>query len=316
MTNSKFASIEKNNVIGKKKGYDYSFLDVHGLVKENTELNDKIIVIGKINSSLTTKDVWTDDSVKPKKGQLGYVDKSFITLGEEGFNVAKVRVREERLPAIGDKMACALPTQQVLTNEGWVEIKDIDITKHKLATLDINGNMCYEYPVNKFEYHHNGKMYYVKNKQVEVVCTLNHKLYVKRRENVKDSKEYEFLEAEKVIGKMVRFQKSMKNVYPDVEYMVFGEKQYKMDDWLQLLGMFIADGSTNSGAVYISALKTRKIEFNTSMLTKLGLTYKYDNVNDKFIILKGQYPEIYQVLDKLSVGALNKYLPEYVWTLS
>ena len=35
----------------------------------------------------------------------GFVDKSFITLGEEGFNVAKVRVREERLPAIGDKMA-------------------------------------------------------------------------------------------------------------------------------------------------------------------------------------------------------------------
>ena len=96
MTNSKFASIEKNNVTGKKKGYDYSFLDDHGLVKENTELNEKTILIGKINSSLTTKDVWTDDSVKPKKGQLGYVDKSFITLGEEGFNVAKVRVREER----------------------------------------------------------------------------------------------------------------------------------------------------------------------------------------------------------------------------
>ena len=105
MTNSKFANIEKNNVIGKKKGYDYSFLDEHGLVRENTELNDKTILIGKINSSLITKDVWTDDSVKPKKGQLGYVDKSFITLGEEGFNVAKVRVREERLPAIGDKMA-------------------------------------------------------------------------------------------------------------------------------------------------------------------------------------------------------------------
>ena len=105
MTNSRFANIEKNNVIGKKQGYDYSFLDEHGLVKENTELNDKIIVIGKINSSLLNKDVWTDDSVKTKKGQLGFVDKSFITLGEEGFNVAKVRVREERLPAIGDKMA-------------------------------------------------------------------------------------------------------------------------------------------------------------------------------------------------------------------
>ena len=105
MNNSKFANIEKNNVIGKKKGYDYSFLDVHGLIKENTELNDKMILIGKINSNLANKDVWIDDSVKPKKGQLGYVDKSFITLGEEGFNVAKVRLREERIPAIGDKMA-------------------------------------------------------------------------------------------------------------------------------------------------------------------------------------------------------------------
>ena len=104
-TSSKFANIERNNVIGKKQGYDYSFLDEHGLVRENTELNDKIILIGKINSSLLNKDVWSDDSVKTKKGQLGYVDKSFITLGEEGFNVAKVRVREERLPAIGDKFA-------------------------------------------------------------------------------------------------------------------------------------------------------------------------------------------------------------------
>ena len=105
MNNSKFANIEKNNVIGKKKGYDYSFLDDYGLIKENTELNDKMILIGKINSNLSDKDTLIDDSVKPKKGQLGYVDKSFITLGEEGFNVAKVRLREERIPAIGDKMA-------------------------------------------------------------------------------------------------------------------------------------------------------------------------------------------------------------------
>jgi DNA-directed RNA polymerase II subunit RPB2 len=104
-TSSKFANIQKNNVVKLKQGFDYSYLDDHGLVKENTELNDKVIVIGKINSNLQNKDVWIDDSVKTKKGQLGFVDKSFITLGEEGFNIAKVRIREERIPAIGDKMA-------------------------------------------------------------------------------------------------------------------------------------------------------------------------------------------------------------------
>jgi hypothetical protein len=103
--NSRFANIEKNNVIGIKPGYDYSLLDNDGLVKENTPLDDKIILIGKITSNLENKDAWIDDSVKSKKGQLGFVDKSFITKGEEGFNIAKVRIREERVPAIGDKMA-------------------------------------------------------------------------------------------------------------------------------------------------------------------------------------------------------------------
>jgi DNA-directed RNA polymerase II subunit RPB2 len=105
MINSKFANIEKNNVVKIKPGYDYSLLDDYGMIRENTHLNDKIMLIGKIISDLENKDRFVDDSVKPKKGQLGFVDKSFITQGEEGFNIAKVRIREERIPAIGDKMA-------------------------------------------------------------------------------------------------------------------------------------------------------------------------------------------------------------------
>ena len=103
--NSKFANIEKNNVVKIKPGYDYSLLDDYGMIRENTPLNDKIVLIGKITSDLENRDRFIDDSVKPKKGQLGFVDKSFITQGEEGFNIAKVRIREERIPAIGDKMA-------------------------------------------------------------------------------------------------------------------------------------------------------------------------------------------------------------------
>jgi len=103
-SHSKFANIQKNTVSRLKQGYDYSMLDDFGLVKENTEITDKTIVIGKINANLEKDGEWIDDSVKTKKGQLGFVDKSFITDGEEGFNIAKVRIREERIPAIGDKM--------------------------------------------------------------------------------------------------------------------------------------------------------------------------------------------------------------------
>ena len=103
--NSYFSNVESKNVSGIKPGYDYSHLDKFGLIKENTPLDDKMVLIGKVTSDSADSENASDASVFPKKGQLGFVDKSFITEGEEGFRLAKIRVREERLPAIGDKMA-------------------------------------------------------------------------------------------------------------------------------------------------------------------------------------------------------------------
>jgi len=126
MVNSYFTEIANKNVVGIKPGYDYSYLDKSGLVKENTPINDKIVLIGKViagngvtsmqnqsqkynygdgDDEVQIQSQYQDSSVTTKKGQLGFVDKSFITEGEEGFRLAKIRIREERIPAIGDKMA-------------------------------------------------------------------------------------------------------------------------------------------------------------------------------------------------------------------
>ena len=88
-----------------KPKYDYNNLNEYGIIREGTEMNDKTVVIGKVVSSSDILENPIDASVFPKKGQLGIVDKAFVTEGEEGTRVAKVRVREERIPAIGDKMA-------------------------------------------------------------------------------------------------------------------------------------------------------------------------------------------------------------------
>jgi DNA-directed RNA polymerase II subunit RPB2 len=104
--NTSFANIEsKPNVKGIKEGFDYSKLDKYGIVKENTVIDDRVVLIGEVTSSVDQKGTYIDNSNTTKKGQLGFVDKSFISEGEEGFRIAKVRIREERLPAIGDKMA-------------------------------------------------------------------------------------------------------------------------------------------------------------------------------------------------------------------
>jgi DNA-directed RNA polymerase II subunit RPB2 len=95
---------ELTNVVGTKPGYDYSKLDKHGIVLENTEINDKTVLIG-MSSYVSNNEKRVDMSKTTKKGQLGLVDKVFITDNEEGQRIAKVRIREERIPAIGDKMA-------------------------------------------------------------------------------------------------------------------------------------------------------------------------------------------------------------------
>jgi DNA-directed RNA polymerase II subunit RPB2 len=106
-SNSLFTNVSQKHGDGFRLNpkYDYGQLDDFGLIRENTKLDDKMAVIGKITYSSQDSENVTDASVFPKKGQLGYVDKTFMTEGEEGFRIAKVRVREERVPAIGDKMA-------------------------------------------------------------------------------------------------------------------------------------------------------------------------------------------------------------------
>jgi DNA-directed RNA polymerase II subunit RPB2 len=106
VVDKRFTNIERTeNVVGLKPGCDYSKLDAHGLVREGVEVNDKMVLIGLTTNSVENKAVRRDESKMPKKGQLGIVDKTYMTEGEEGERIAKVRVREERIPNLGDKMA-------------------------------------------------------------------------------------------------------------------------------------------------------------------------------------------------------------------
>ncbi len=102
---SHFCNIESrmSNMVGLKPGYNYSYLDEQGLIKENEVIDDKKVVIGKCTLSLQEPNTFLDSSIFPKKGQLGIVDKTYMTEGEEGNRIAKVRIREERKPSIGDK---------------------------------------------------------------------------------------------------------------------------------------------------------------------------------------------------------------------
>ena len=101
---SQFMNTDDPDVLGRKAGYDYAGLDPMGFLPVDTIITEKQIVIGKAASSANTPGEYRDQSVGTKKGAKGTVDRVYVSEGEDGFRVAKMRVREWRTPAQGDKM--------------------------------------------------------------------------------------------------------------------------------------------------------------------------------------------------------------------
>jgi DNA-directed RNA polymerase II subunit RPB2 len=307
---------------------NYEKLNEHGFIPENTFVENRDVIIAKIvpikeNRNDPTKTVKYEDQSKTfRTTEDTYVDQNYTGRNGDGYNFAKVRVRILRKPVFGDK-CCALPTQEVLTDQGWMQIQYIDPEVHRVCTLDVNGKMCYEHPSAKFEYDHDSisgedePLYVLKSKQLELTCTMNHKLYVQTRRAYECKRGYELMEARDAMGKTVRFQKTMENVYPDQPTIRIGDVDYDMDAWLQLLGMFISDGCTDKSnkGIFITAIKDRKRNFLNDILSKLALHYTI-HTDGNYYISGAKNKSVYEHFVPLSPGALNKYLPEYVWNLS
>ena len=105
ITEKLFTNVSSDeSVMNTSYGFDYNKLNEHGLIPENTHIDDKTILIG-MSAFVPGKEFRKDISLKTKKGQVGIVDKSFMTEDENGKRIAKVRIREERIPSFGDKFS-------------------------------------------------------------------------------------------------------------------------------------------------------------------------------------------------------------------
>ena len=90
---------------GTKPGYNYNELGENGIIKVNTIIDEKTVIIGRIQYQLENPTEVTDASIFSSKGQSGIVDRVYLTDNVEGKRIAKVRIREERQPCIGDKFS-------------------------------------------------------------------------------------------------------------------------------------------------------------------------------------------------------------------
>lgn len=108
--NDRFMKPDPNIVSGMKEG-NYDKLNSLGYIPEETLIVNGDIIIGKCTPIVpngTTNKVWKDDSegTQYKSSVSARIDKVYTgIINSEGYESYYVRVRSERIPNIGDKMA-------------------------------------------------------------------------------------------------------------------------------------------------------------------------------------------------------------------
>ena len=101
------------NVRGAREDTAYSHLDDDGLVTPEEYVKGGEVLIGKTSpprfleeqTDFLTPQVRRDTSITCRHGESGYVDTVTITENENGSRLVKVKVRDHRIPEIGDKFA-------------------------------------------------------------------------------------------------------------------------------------------------------------------------------------------------------------------
>ena len=328
----------------RKKNANYSFLDENGVVKKRmngkcvyVEKGDVIIgkTLTKTNKSSLEEDV-CDVSYVIKSGEEGYIDRIFETITPNGYKMVKVVIRNNKIPEIGDKFASFKKgVCEALTTNGWKPIEEITLDD-KVAILD-NDNVKYENPTETYAYNYDGKLYELKSQQVELSVTHNHRMWIKKRDNHSKYKdEFEFMTADKCFGKRLKYKKNINNFEPEDwigEYFTIPEFSVKMDDWLVFFGIWIAEGWTDGNSTVIAANKHRVQKAYEKSCENMGFFIDKDSENDEDNIVVRLNGDIVQTgregnkwyinnkdltnyMKQFSVGAVDKFLPEWVWSLN
>ena len=307
------------------KNANYDKLDESGFVPENTFVNMDDILIGKyVPLRVPTGMVipagakrFRDVSRTMRNNETGWVDKIFKNRNGEGYSFAKVRVRQDRIPEIGDKF-CLTADHDVLTEtRGWVPIADVTMNDRVAQLNREAGSMEYVQPLETLIFDHEGEMYEVETQGVSLKTTMNHRMWVQRR----DRTEFELIEAKDMIGKRVRFQCDGPVARPDTPLEI-GDHYFTgptADAWLSIFGIWVAEGWTYIkekdyiARIEFAANKPRVEAALKAACATLGWGYSMNEKTFKFFI---NVKDIALYLRELSVGAVNKRLPGWALQLS
>ena len=97
----------------RNRSFNYSKLNTDGIVRVGSYVGPNDVIVSKLQlrSVKNGTDEKTDGSVVIKSGEEGTVDRIFLTTSPDGYRILKIKIRQQKIPEIGDKM-CSRSAQK------------------------------------------------------------------------------------------------------------------------------------------------------------------------------------------------------------
>jgi hypothetical protein len=337
------------------KNAHYEKIGDDGVIPRNTFVTPDVILIGKVvplrvptgavlpAGAKKSRDV----SKMPRNNEKGYVDKIYKNRNGEGYSFVKIRMRQDRIPEIGDKFSCYSDDTDILTARGWIRFPELTMEDQVATLMEDEKTMQYTKPLEVMSYDYTGNMYSIQSNQVDLMVTPNHRMYIGNRNGEK----FGFQLAEDVYGKRLCYKKNVESYTPPIigrptelsylhlesgemmqeaqSFIIRGvhtanminrtDKYIPMDDWLIMFGIWMAEGNASATYVDFATNKSRvreeldRIGSTCGIKFIKGVSRKTDDVNTSYRICSLNDSQYFH---PLSVGSTNKSLPAWVWYLT
>jgi DNA-directed RNA polymerase II subunit RPB2 len=327
-----FMKPDRNKVNGMMDSNYYNKLNDKGYVPEETQIENGDVIIGKVSriqAGSNNSKLYKDESEIYKSTVAGTVDKVYTGIyNSEGYEMYNMRIRSERNPMIGDKLCCYDDSHEVLTTDGWINIKDIT-TDNKVACLMNDNKMCYTNPTEIMSYDYKGQMYLIESNQVSLCVTPNHNMWVREKES-----KYKKERADVLFGKCKYYKKNIDKVqiFKNNDYFMYDEQnqithfkinelELPIKEWLTFFGIWLTDGyvsKVENQIIFITHKQRVKDKLtNICEILELSINTQTDNSSkDERNILCITNKTIADYMRTYNIGSINKYMPDWTWYLT
>ena len=224
---------------------------------------------------------------------------------------------------------CLRDDTEVLTDSGWKLVKDCTL-QDQVYSMNTDTGDARLMPITKLHKVYADNLYEFKGKSVDISCTANHKMLIKKRHTPtgvrkflnqsKDKARYSQSVGEMYYRRADEVFTQYHDFIPLTSNYIGGEELetiygYKVEDFVEFLGWFISEGCSSNrprnrkiGIAQSSTANPENVEQIKSLLIRMDLPLRYHGT--EFQIAVGHFPK--EMFDELCLlgKSHNKFIPQ------